>query len=121
MITDITLNKVIPASNATVLEIGGANPDGFSLTLSNQDTSSTLVYKLQESSDGGSTWADIAFPVTGGTTHATFTTVAGASHSLRVVATSSKIRLQAYGDLMAMISLQSHRNHSLTESTQVTI
>ena len=121
MITDITLNKQVPASNGTVLDISGANPDGFALTISNQDTSSTLVYKLQESSDGGSTWADIAFPISGGGTQSVFTIIAGNTQILRVVSSAPKIRIQAYGDLMAVISVKASRSHSLDASTQISI
>jgi hypothetical protein len=122
MITDITLNKQVPAgSGNTVLDISGANPDGFALTIVNQDASSTLVYKLQSSSDGGSTWTDISFPTTGGGSQSVFTIIAGNVQTLRVVDNSPRIRVQAYGDLMATFSIKASRHHSLADSTSISI
>ena len=114
MLVSKFLNKAIAAAEAEVIRVVGS-VDSLLFTLQNQDSSNTMVYKLQESDDG-QTWTDLELPLTGGGTASQFSILAGEVHTVRMSSSKPRTRVMASGDLMAGIGL----NYSVTTSTDDT-
>lgn len=104
MLVSRFLNKSIAAAESEVFKIVGAISK-VTITLENQSAASTLVYKFQESDDGVN-WVDKELPLTGGGVETQFAITAGNNHIVRIVSDNSRLRLMAYGDLMAAIGIQ---------------
>lgn len=104
-----TFNKQVPASEATIFEISGGNPNGFLLSIENQDEANTLVYHFEKSDDGGETWEDIEFAASEGDPVVTFSVIATRVHNLKVSDSSPLIRFRAYGDVSISVTVQSFR------------
>lgn len=122
MHSSTTFNKMAPATENPIFLVSGSNPNGFVLSIQNQDAIGTLVYKMQESNDGGGTWENLEFPVIGSPDPAsTFTVVAGAAQSLKVTSTAPLIRMVGYGDVAVAISLLSFRSTPTAAGSPVSL
>ena len=115
-----TFNKQVPAAYATLFELIGSNPNGFVLSVENQDSLGTLVFKFQNSTDGGTTWTDIVFGE-GEAAQTSFTLLSGAVVTKTVTDTSSRIRLQAYGDVMTLLSVVQQTPHVVADAATTII
>ena len=103
MIVQKTFSKVAPVSEASVLKIFGVNSTGFGLFIENQDDAKTIVYTLQESTNG-STWTDIEFTVNASPV-TDFSLLHNDTHFLKVLSTNPYIRVTAYGDAAMLMSI----------------
>ena len=118
MLVSRFLNKQVAASESEVFRLKGSL-DKLSVTLENQSATNTLVYKFQESDDG-TNWTDKELPVSGGSTETQFAITSGNNHMVRIVSDKSRLRLLAYGDLMAGISI-SYNIQTPSDTTPVSI
>lgn len=109
-----TFNLLVPSVESTLANMIGSNPDGFVVQIHNQDSIGSLVYKFQKSSDGGTTWEDIEFNEV-----SLFTLTGGDIVFIRITDTAPNIRLRAYGNLRAQVSVTSARN--ITVPVQISL
>lgn len=104
MLVSKFLNKLIAATEAEVFKLVGSVPTVL-ITLHNQHSQNTMVYRFQHSDDG-TNWTTLELPVVGGGTSDQFSIPFGETHSIKITTAYPRLRLLAYGDLMAGIGLQ---------------
>lgn len=115
-----SLNKRIAVTDTVVLDLLYNNQFGFGIFIENQDAANTMVYRFEQSVDGGTTWVVVPFAVEGSDVPATiFAITARDTHHIKVSA-AGRVRMVARGDLNAACHLSIFRP-SLTDTTPVTI